>query len=77
MGNRRFLTHNFIGEWGEAANMLGLVTLCTDIYKRWEFVKWISELMMERTICRIRCVAETGVHPVLYDQSRVGVDFSP
>lgn len=77
VGDRGFFTHNFIGVWGEAANMRGLVTLCTDIYERPEFVKRISEFLMERSIRRIKRLAETGVHSVLYDQSWVGVGFSP
>ncbi len=77
VGNRGFVTHNFIGVWGEAANMRGLVTLCTDIYERPEFVKRISEFLMERAIRRVKHLAQSGVHSLLYDQSWVGVGFSP
>lgn len=77
VGGRGFFTHNFIGVWGEAANMCGLVTLCTDIYERPEFVKRISEFLMERSIRRVKHLAHTGVHSLLYDQSWVGVGFSP
>lgn len=34
MGDRGFFTHNFIGVWGEASNLRGLTTLCTDLYDR-------------------------------------------
>lgn len=77
VGDRGFFTHNFIGVWGEAANMRGLVTLCTDLYERPAFVKRISEFLMERSIRRVRHLAQTGIHSILYDQSWVGVGFSP
>jgi uroporphyrinogen-III decarboxylase len=76
-GNRAFFTHNFIGVWGEAANMRGLVTLCTDLFDRPDFVKRLSEFLMERSIRRVRHLAQTGVHSILYDQSWVGVGLSP
>jgi len=77
VGDRGFVTHNFIGVWGEAANMRGLVTLCTDLYERPEFVKRISEFLMKRSIRRVKHLAQTGIHSLLYDQSWVGVGFSP
>jgi uroporphyrinogen-III decarboxylase len=77
VGNRGFFTHNFIGVWGEAANMRGLVTLCTDIYERPDLVKRISEFLTERAVRRVKHLAQTGVHSILYDQSWVGVGFSP
>ncbi len=77
VGDRAFFTHNFIGVWGEAANMRGLVTLCTDLYERPGFVKRLSEFLTERSIRRVRHLAKTGIHSVLYDQSWAGVGFSP
>jgi uroporphyrinogen-III decarboxylase len=77
VGNRGFFTHNFIGVWGEAANMRGLVTLCTDLYERPDFVKRISEFLTERAVRRVKHLAQTGIHSILYDQSWVGVGFSP
>ena len=76
-GDRAFITHNFIGIWGEAANMRGLVTLSTDIFDRPKFVHKISEFLMNRSIRRVRHLAKSGIHSILYDQSWVGVGFSP
>ncbi len=72
-----FITHNYLGIWGEAANMRGLVNLCTDIYDRPDFVKRISEWLMHRSVRRVRHLAQTGVHSILYDQSWIGVGLSP
>lgn len=77
VGDRAFFTHNFIGVWGEAANMRGLVTLCTDLYERPEFVHRLSEFLTERSVRRVKHLASTGVHSVLYDQSWIGVGLSP
>ena len=51
VGDRAFCVQNFIGVWGEAANMRGLVTLCTDLFDRPEFVdywtyKWSDVLLV-------------------------------
>jgi uroporphyrinogen-III decarboxylase len=72
-----FVTHNYLGIWGEAANMRGLVELCTDLYDRPEFVKRVSEWLMNRSIRRVKHLAQTGVHSILYDQSWIGVGLSP
>lgn len=77
LGEDGFVTHNFIGIWGEAANMRGLVDLCTDLYDRPAFVKRLSEFLMERAVGRVRHLAKTGVHSILYDQSWLGVGLSP
>lgn len=77
VGDRAFFTHNVAGVWGEAVNMRGLTTLCMDLYERPNFVKRLSELLMERTIRRVKHLAKTGVHSIIYDQSWVGVGFSP
>lgn len=76
-GDRGFFTHNFIGVWGEAANMRGLVTLCTDLYERPEFVHKLSEFLTDRSVRRVKHLASTGIHSVLYDQSWIGVGLSP
>ncbi len=77
VGDRAFFTHNFIGVWGEAANMRGLVTLCTDLYERPAFVHRLSEFLSERAIRRVKHLAPTRVHSILYDQSWIGVGLSP
>lgn len=77
VGNDAFITHNFIGVWGEAANMRGLVDLCTDIFDRPELVHALSEFLTERSVRRVRHLAQTGVHSIVYDQSWVGVGLSP
>ena len=77
VGNDAFITHNFIGVWGEAANMRGLVNLCTDLFDQPELVHALSEFLTERSIRRVRHVAQTGIHSILYDQSWVGVGLSP
>lgn len=77
VGNDAFITHNFIGVWGEAANMRGLVDLCTDIFDRPALVHALSEFLTDRSIRRVRHLAQTGVHSILYDQSWVGVGLSP
>ncbi len=77
VGSRAFVTHNFIGVWGEAANMRGLVDLCTDLYDQPELVHRLSDFLAERSIRRVRHAAETGLHSILYDQSWVGVGLSP
>jgi uroporphyrinogen decarboxylase len=77
VGGDGFVTHNYLGIWGEAANMRGLVELCMDIYDRPEWVKRISEWLMHRSVRRVRHLAETGVHSILYDQSWIGVGLSP
>lgn len=76
-GDRAFSMLNFIGVWGEAANMRSLVTLCTDLLDTPDFVKKLSEFLMQRAIKRIRRLAESGIHSILYDQSWVGIGFSP
>lgn len=76
-GDRGFFTHNFIGVWGEAANMRGLVNLCTDLYERPAFVHRLSEFLTERSIRRVKHLAPTGIHSILYDQSWIGVGLSP
>ena len=77
VGSDAFIMHNFIGVWGEAANMRGLVDLCTDIFDQPELVHSVSEFLTERSIRRVRHLAQTGVHSILYDQSWVGVGLSP
>ncbi len=77
VGSRGFFMHNFIGVWGEAANMRGLVTLTCDLMEEPRFVEKISEFLRDRSIRRVRHLAETGVHSVIYDQSWVGMGFSP
>ena len=77
VGDRAFFMHCFIGVWGEAANMRGLVTLACDLIDQPGFVEKISEFLRDRAIRRVRHLAETGVHSILYDQSWVGIGFSP
>jgi uroporphyrinogen-III decarboxylase len=77
VGDRGFCVQNFLGVWGEAANVRGLTTLCMDLYDRPEFVKRLSQALMERAIRRVRHLAKTGMHSILYDQTWVGVGFSP
>lgn len=77
VGTRAFVTHNFIGVWGEAANMRGLVDLCTDLYDQPELVHRLSDFLADRSVRRIRHAAKAGIHSILYDQSWVGVGLSP
>src|SRR5687767_1087095 len=77
VGDRAFFTLNFQGIWGEAANLRGLVTVSTDLYDRPNFVKKLSEFILERACRRIREIAKTGIHSILYDQSWIGVGVSP
>ncbi len=77
VGDRAFCMHNFIGVWGEAANMRGLVTLTCDLMEEPRFVHKISEFLRDRSIRRVRHLAQTGIHSVVYDQSWVGMGFSP
>ena len=77
VGDRGFFMHNFIGVWGEAANMRGLVTLTCDLMEEPRFVEKISEFLRDRSIRRVRHLAQTGVHSIIYDQSWVGMGFSP
>ena len=72
-----FILHTCMGVWGESANMRGLVDLCTDLYDRPEFVHAIAEFVTERSIRRMRHLAQTGVHSIIYDESWVGVGISP
>lgn len=76
-GDRAFFMHCFIGVWGEAANMRGLVTLACDLIDQPKFVEKFSEFLRDRAIRRVRHLAATGVHSILYDQSWVGIGFSP
>ena len=77
VGDRGFFMHNFIGVWGEAANMRGLVTLTCDLVEQPDFVKKLSEFLRDRGIRRARHLAKSGVHSLLYDQSWIGMGFSP
>ncbi len=77
VGDRGFFTHNFIGVWGESANMRGLVTLCTDIYERPSFVHNLAEFLTDRSVRRVKHLASTGIQSILYDQSWIGVGLSP
>ena len=76
VGERAFHTLNFIGVWSEAANMRGLERLITDLYESPRFVERLSEFLMERAIRRLRHLAKTGIHSIVYDQSWVGIGFS-
>ena len=77
VGDRAFFMHCLIGVWGEAANMRGLVNLACDLIDQPGFVEKISEFLRDRAIRRVRHLAETGVHSILYDQSWAGIGFSP
>ena len=77
VGDRAFCMHNFTGVWGEAANMRGLVTLTCDLMEQPRFVEKISEFLRDRSIRRVRHLAKTGIHSIIYDQSWVGMGFSP
>ena len=77
VGDRAFFTHNFIGVWGEAANMRGLVNLTCDLIEQPHLVKKLSEFLMERAIRRVRHQAKSGIHSIIYDQTWVGMGFSP
>ena len=77
VGDRAFHTFNFIGVWGEAVNMRGLETLISDLYENPKFVERLSEFLMERAIRRVKHLAKTGIHSIIYDQSWVGIGFSP
>lgn len=76
VGDRAFFTHQFLGVWGQAANMRGLVNLATDIIERPDFVHRISQSLMERSISRVRHLAQTGIHSMTYDQTWTGIGFS-
>ncbi len=76
-GDRAFWMHCFIGIWGEAANMRGLVTMACDLIDQPGFVEKFSEFLRDRAIRRVRHLAATGVHSILYDQSWAGIGFSP
>ena len=76
-GDRAFFMHCFIGIWGEASNMRGLVTLACDLLDQPRFVEKFSEFLRDRAIRRVRHLAATGVHSILYDQSWAGIGFSP
>ena len=76
-GDRAFWMHCFIGIWGEAANMRGLVTIACDLIDQPGFVEKFSEFLRDRAIRRVRHLADTGVHSILYDQSWAGIGFSP
>ncbi len=76
-GDRAFWMHCFIGIWGEAANMRGLVTIACDLIDQPGFVEKFSEFLRDRAIRRVRHLAATGVHSILYDQSWAGIGFSP
>ncbi len=77
VGDRAFWMHCFIGIWGEAANMRGLVTIACDLIDQPGFVEKFSEFLRDRAIRRVRHLAATGVHSILYDQSWAGIGFSP
>ena len=77
VGDEAFIMHTCMGVWGEAANMRGLVELCTDLFDRPEFVHDLAEVVTERAIRRMRHLAGTGVHSVIYDESWIGVGISP
>ncbi len=77
VGDRAFWMHCFIGIWGEAANMRGLVTMACDLIDQPGFVEKFSEFLRDRAIRRVRHLAATGVHSILYDQSWAGIGFSP
>ena len=77
VGDRAFSTHNFMGVWGEAANLRGLAILAADLHDRPEFVKRLSEFLTERALRKIPLLARCGIHSILYDQSWIGVGFSP
>ena len=77
VGDRAFFTHNFLGVWGEAANMRGLVNLTCDLMEQPHLVKKLSEFLMERAIRRVRHQAKSGIHSIIYDQTWVGMGFSP
>ena len=77
VGDRAFFMHCFMGVWGEASNMRGLVTLACDLIDQPRFVEKFSEFLRDRAIRRVRHLAATGVHSILYDQSWVGIGFSP
>ncbi len=76
-GERAFVALNLIGVWGEAANMRGLSNIAMDIYERPQFVHRLSEFLTERAIRRVAHLAKSGIHSVIYDQSWVGLGFSP
>ncbi|MFN8006951.1 MAG: uroporphyrinogen decarboxylase family protein [Terriglobia bacterium] len=76
VADRAFHTFNFMGVWGEAVNMRGLERLITDMYESPSFVERLSEFLAERAIRRIKHLAKTGIHSIIYDQSWVGVGFS-
>jgi uroporphyrinogen-III decarboxylase len=77
VGDRAFFTHNTSGVWGEAVNMRGLSQLSMDLHDRPGFVQRLSEFLTDRAIRRVRHLSSTGVHSILYDQTWVGVGFSP
>ena len=77
VGDRAFWMHCFIGIWGEAANMRGLVTMACDLIDQPGFVEKFSEFLRDRAIRRVRHLAASGVHSILYDQSWAGIGFSP
>ncbi len=76
VGDQAFHTFNFIGVWSEAANMRGLEKLITDLYENPRLVDRMSEFLMERAIRRVKHLAKTGIHSIVYDQSWVGIGFS-
>ena len=56
--------------------MRGLEKLITDLYENPRLVERMSEFLMERAIRRVRHLAKTGIHSIVYDQSWVGIGFS-
>jgi uroporphyrinogen-III decarboxylase len=76
VGDRAFIVHNLLSPWGEAVNMRGFTNLSMDLYDRPEFVKRLCDFLKRRALRRLRHVAKTGVHSILYDHSWLGSGYS-